>query len=118
MIDDVNPNNPPSAMKKKKPVKKPRSELAPEEAAKLDAKLAKRRNRRTSAGEKKAAAKYVVQCSLWRALQHQAALDDKESIVFKVHALLMLSMSRPTPANLSRAAMAAGSTDSLAHRPP
>jgi hypothetical protein len=122
MTDDANPGDPPPAAhpvaNKKKPVKKPWSELTPAEAAKLDDESTKRRNRRTVVAEKKAAAEYAIECSLRRALQHQADLDDKESIVSKAHVLLMLSMSRPTPANLSHAAMAVASTGSSAHRPP
>ncbi|KAE8816160.1 hypothetical protein D1007_06278 [Hordeum vulgare] len=84
----------------------------------MAAESAKRRNRRTVTMEKKADAEYATECSLRRALQHEANLDDKESIVSKAHTLLMLSMSRPTSANLSHDAMVAGSTCSLAHCPP
>ena len=72
MADEANPGNPPPAAhpvaKKTKPVKKLRSELTSAEAAKLDAESAKRRNRRTVAAEKKAAAEYAVECLLGNAI--------------------------------------------------
>ncbi|KAE8813773.1 ABC transporter C family member 3 [Hordeum vulgare] len=82
----------------------------PEEAAKLDAKSTKRRNRRIVVTEKKAIVEYAVEYSMRRLLQHQADLDDKESIISKAHTLL-------TPANLSHPAMAAANTGSSAHCP-
>ncbi|KAE8808403.1 hypothetical protein D1007_15145 [Hordeum vulgare] len=85
---------------------------------KVEAKSAKRRNRRAVPVEKKAAAEYTVECSLRCALQQHADLDDKESIFSKAHALLMLSMSLPMPANLYHAAVAAVIIGSSAHRLP
>ncbi|KAE8776903.1 Subtilisin-like protease [Hordeum vulgare] len=70
------------AKKKKVPkgTKKPRSELTPEEIAKLDAESAKRRNRWAEAKRKDAAAAYAIEC----AARQKADAQEKEAIVSKV----------------------------------
>ncbi|KAE8780675.1 Subtilisin-like protease [Hordeum vulgare] len=86
------------AKKKKAPkgTKKPRSELASEEIAKLDAKLAKRRNRRAEAEKKDTATAYAIERAALEAVRQKADAQEKEAIVSKVHTLLMMGLCRPT----------------------
>ena len=77
----------PTAKVKKKAPRKPRSECTPEEIAKLDAESAKRRERRAVVKVNAAAAKFAAQREAMK-----AAVDEKEDIVNKAHALLMLGM--------------------------
>ncbi|XBI21998.1 hypothetical protein VPH35_063068 [Triticum aestivum] len=88
---------PPGKVKKKKAKapRKPRSECTPEEIAKLDAESAKRRNRRAVVQVKAAAAKFAAERDAMEAARRKAAVDEKEDIVNKAHALLMLGMCRP-----------------------
>ncbi|KAE8795130.1 hypothetical protein D1007_29855 [Hordeum vulgare] len=101
----------------KKARKKLRSELTSAELAKLDAELAKKRNRRTNDKEKKAAVDITTEVAALCSMQHQADVDDKEAIIAKAHTLLMLGLCRPSSVILSIAAMAATSTGSSAARP-
>ena len=80
----------------------------PAELAKLDAESAKRRNRQTKAMEKKVAADYASKAASLRATQHQADVNDKESIIARAYALLMLGLCRPPPAIFSVATMRHG----------
>ena len=86
--------DPPAKVKKKAP-RKPRSECTPEEIAKLDAESAKRRERRAVVKVNAAAAKFAAQREELEAARRKAAADEKEDLVNKAHAILMLGMGRP-----------------------
>ncbi|KAE8799410.1 Subtilisin-like protease [Hordeum vulgare] len=79
-----------------KGMKKPWSELTPEEIAKLDAESAKRRNRRAEAKRKDAAAVYTIERVALEAARQKADAQEKEAIVSKAHTLLMMGLCRPT----------------------
>ena len=104
--------DPPRKVNKKaaKAPRKPRSECTPEEIAKLDAESAKRRGRRAvvkvNAAERDAR----------EGTRRKAEVDEKEDIVNKAYALLMLGMGRP--AGFPAAAVGPASTGSSAARPP
>ncbi|XBI69972.1 hypothetical protein VPH35_064575 [Triticum aestivum] len=100
----------PTAKVKKKAPRKPRSEYTSEEIAKLDAKSAKRRERRAAVKMNAAAAKFVAQCEELEAARRKAAADEKEDLVNKAHTILMLGMGRPT--GFHAAAVGPASTDS------
>ncbi|KAE8795020.1 Subtilisin-like protease [Hordeum vulgare] len=86
------------ARKKKAPkgTKKPRSELMPEEIAKLDAESAKRRNRRAEAKRKDAAAAYAIERDALEIVQQKTDAQEKEAIISKAHALHMMGLCRLT----------------------
>ncbi|KAE8820277.1 hypothetical protein D1007_01695 [Hordeum vulgare] len=111
--DPTNPGDPTTTTRpatKKKAFKKSRSEITSVELAKLDTNSAKRRDWWKHAAEKKVAANIVVEVAALRATQHKADVDNKESIVAKAHALLMLGLCRPSSAYLSVTAMVAASS--------
>ncbi|XBI75424.1 hypothetical protein VPH35_068793 [Triticum aestivum] len=105
---------PPAKVKKKAP-RKPRSEYTPEEIAKLDAKSAKRRERRAVVKLNAAATKRAAMREELEAARRKAAADEKEDLVNKAHAILMLGMGRP--AGFPAAAVAPASTSSSVARP-
>ena len=105
---------PPAKVKKKAP-RKPRSECTPEEIAKLDAESAKRRERRAAVKMNAAAAKFAAQREELEAARRKAAADEKEDLVNKAHAILMLGMGRP--AGFHAAAAGPASTGSSVARP-
>ncbi|XBI11794.1 hypothetical protein VPH35_138777 [Triticum aestivum] len=107
--------DPPTKVKKKAP-RKPRSECTPEEIAKLDAELAKRRERRAVVKVNAARAKFAAQRDEMEAAQRKAAADKKEDLVNKAHAILMLGMGHP--AGFPAAAVGLASTGSSVARPP
>ncbi|SPT19860.1 unnamed protein product [Triticum aestivum] len=121
---DARPNSdglavaPPGKVKKKaaKVPRKPRSECTSEEIAKLDAKSTKRRNRRAVVKGNAAATKFAAERDAMEAARRKAAVDEKEDIVNKAHALLMLGMCRP--AGFPAAAVGPTSTGSSVARPP
>ena len=124
---DAQPNSgglavdPPGMAKKKKgkAPRKPRSECTPEEIAKLDAESVKRRSRRSRRAVVKvnaAAAKFAAERDAMEAAWRKAAIDEKEDIVNRAHALLMLGMGRPT--GFPAAAVSPASTGSSVARPP
>ncbi|XBI03303.1 hypothetical protein VPH35_131736 [Triticum aestivum] len=106
--------DPPAKVKKKAP-RKPRSECTPEEIAKLDAESAKRRERRAVVKVNAAAAKFAAQREELEAARCKAAADEKEDLVNKAHAILMLGMGRP--ARFPAAAVGPASTGSSVARP-
>ncbi|XBI21253.1 hypothetical protein VPH35_062392 [Triticum aestivum] len=110
--------DPPGKVKKKKAKapRKPRSECTPEEIAKLDKESAKRRGRRAVVKVNAAAAKLAAERDAMEAARHKAAVDEKEDIVNKAHALLMLGMCRP--AGFPAAAVGPAGTGSSVARPP
>ena len=67
----------------------------PEEIAKLDAESPKRRERRAIVKVNAAAAKFAAQREELEAARRKAAADEKEDLVNKAHAILMLGMGRP-----------------------
>ena len=105
----------PTAKVKKKAPRKPRSECTPEEIAKLDAESAKRRERRAVVKVNAAAAKFAAQREELEAARRKAAADEKEDLVNKAHAILMLGMGRP--AGFPAAAVGPASTGSSVARP-
>ncbi|XBJ08115.1 hypothetical protein VPH35_013501 [Triticum aestivum] len=121
---DAQPNfggltvDPPGKVKKKaaKAPRKPWSECTPEEITKLDAESAKRRSRRAVVKVNIVAAKFTAERDAMEAARCKAAVDKKEDIVNKAHALLMLGMCRP--AGFPTAAIGAASTGSSVARPP
>ncbi|KAE8783528.1 Lectin-domain containing receptor kinase A4.3 [Hordeum vulgare] len=124
-MDDPPPNSgdptvvPATKAKKKKApqgTKKPRSELTPEEIAKLDAESTKRRNRRAEAKSKDAAAAYAIELVALEAAREKADAQEKEDIVTKAHALLMMGLCCPT--NFATAPVGPASTGSSVVRPP
>ncbi|XBI60395.1 hypothetical protein VPH35_041332 [Triticum aestivum] len=110
--------NPPRKVKKKaaKAPRKPRSECTPEEITKLDAESAKRRERRAVVKVNAAAAKLAAQRDAMEAARRKAAVDEKEDLVNKAHALLMLGMGRP--AGFPAASVGPASTGSSVAWPP
>ena len=106
--------DPPAKVKKKAP-RKPRSECTPEEIAKLDAESAKRRKRRAAVKINAAAAKFAAQREELEAARRKASTDEKEDLVNKAHAILMLGMGRP--AGFPAAAVGPASTGSSVARP-
>ncbi|XBI10600.1 hypothetical protein VPH35_137838 [Triticum aestivum] len=120
---DAQPNSsglavdPPGKVKKKaaKAPRKPRSECTPEEIARLDAEAAKKRSRRAAVKGNAAAAKFAAERDAIEAARCKAAADEKEDIVNKAHALLMLSMGRPS--GFTTAAVGPASTGSSVARP-
>ena len=107
--------DPPTKVKKKAP-RKPRSECTPEEVAKLYAESAKRRERRAVVKVNAAAAKFAAQRDEMEAARRKAGADEKEDLVNKAHAILMLGMGRP--AGFPAAAVGPVSTGSSVARPP
>ncbi|XBI38838.1 hypothetical protein VPH35_123752 [Triticum aestivum] len=105
----------PTAKVKKKAPRKPRSKYTPEEIAKLDAESAKRRERRAAVKMNVAVAKFAAQREELEAARRKAAADEKEDLVNKAHAILMLGMGRP--AGFHAAAVGPASTDSSIARP-
>ncbi|KAE8810972.1 putative DBINO protein [Hordeum vulgare] len=85
------------AKKEKAPkgTKKSRSELTPKEIAKLDAESAKRWNRRAKTKRKDAATAYAIERAVLEAAWQKADAQEKEAIVSKAHALLMMGLCRP-----------------------
>ncbi|KAE8789959.1 putative DBINO protein [Hordeum vulgare] len=79
-----------------KGTKKSRSELTPEEIAKLDAELAKRRNRQAKAKRKAAAAAYAIEHAVLEAARQKVDAQEKEATVSKAHALLVMGLCRLT----------------------
>ncbi|XBH96109.1 hypothetical protein VPH35_086567 [Triticum aestivum] len=100
----------PTAKVKKKAPRKPRSECTPEEIAKLDTESAKRRERRAAVKINAAAAKFAAQRE-----ELEATADEKEDLVNKAHAILMLGMGRL--AGFHAAAVGPASTGSSVARP-
>ncbi|KAE8811849.1 Subtilisin-like protease [Hordeum vulgare] len=103
-MDDPTPNSSDPAIvqaakakKKKAPkgTKKPRSELMLEEAARVDAESVKRRNRRAEAKRKDAAARHAIEHDAFEDARQKADAQ-KEAIVSKAHALLMLGVIAPS----------------------
>ncbi|KAE8820368.1 putative DBINO protein [Hordeum vulgare] len=86
------------AKKKKAPkgTKKPRSELTPEEIAKLDAESSKRRNRRAETKRKDTATAYAIERAALKATQQKADAQEKKAIASKTHALLMMGLCGST----------------------
>ncbi|XBI73476.1 hypothetical protein VPH35_067220 [Triticum aestivum] len=105
----------PTAKVKKKAPRKPWSEYTPEEIAKLDAESAKRRKRKAAVKMNAAAAKFAAQREELEAGRRKAAADEKEDLVNKAHAILILGMGRP--AGFHAAAVGPASTGSSAARP-
>ncbi|XBI30856.1 hypothetical protein VPH35_054510 [Triticum aestivum] len=110
--------DPPGMAKKKKAKapRKPRSECTPKEIAKLDAESTKRRNQRSVVKDNFAAAKFAAERDAMEAARHKAEVEDKEALVNKAHALLMLGICRPS--DFSAAAVGPASTGSSVARPP
>ncbi|KAE8772559.1 Subtilisin-like protease [Hordeum vulgare] len=69
--------------KASKGTKKPRSELTPEELAKLDAESVNRRNRRAEAKRKDAVAAYAIELAAVETARQKADAQEKEDIVSK-----------------------------------
>ncbi|KAE8815440.1 putative DBINO protein [Hordeum vulgare] len=101
---DVHPNSggptvdQPGTAKKKKKAKaprKPQAECTPEDIAKLDAESAKRRNRSAVVKDNAAARKFAAERDAIEAVRRKAEVEEKEAIVNKAHALLMLGICRP-----------------------
>ncbi|XBH77228.1 hypothetical protein VPH35_103733 [Triticum aestivum] len=105
----------PTAKVKKKAPRKPRSECTPEKIAKLDAESAKRRERRAAVKINAIAAKFAAQREELEAARRKAAADEKEDLVNKAHAILMLGMGRP--AGFHAATVGPASTGSSVARP-
>ncbi|KAE8775502.1 putative DBINO protein [Hordeum vulgare] len=100
---DAHPNSSSPAvdqigMAKKKNAKEPRkpqAECTPEEIAKLDAKSAKRRNRRAAVEDNAATRKFAAERNAMEAARRKIEVEEKQAIVYKAHALLMLGICRP-----------------------
>ncbi|KAF7069517.1 hypothetical protein CFC21_075140 [Triticum aestivum] len=105
----------PPAKVKKKAARKPRSECTPEEITKLDAESAKRRERRAVVKVNAAAAKFAAQREELEAARRKAAANEKEDLVNKAHAILMLGMGRPV--GFPAATVGPTSTSSSVARP-
>nr|AGW47719.1 putative DBINO protein [Hordeum vulgare subsp. vulgare] len=85
-------------MAKKKKAKAPRkswAECTPEEIANLDEESAKRRNRRAAVKDNAAAHKFAAERDAMEAARRKIEVEEKEAIVNKAHALLMLGICRP-----------------------
>ncbi|KAE8811943.1 putative DBINO protein [Hordeum vulgare] len=102
--------------KKAKAPRKPRAECTPEEIAKLDAESAKRRNRRAVLKDNAAACKFAAERDAMEAARRKAEVEEKEAIVNKAHALLMLGICRPD--GFCAAAVGPASTGSSVARSP
>ncbi|KAE8772609.1 putative DBINO protein [Hordeum vulgare] len=102
--------------KKAKAPRKPRAECTPEEITKLDAESAKRRNRRAAVKDNAAARKFAAECDAMEAARRKIEVEEKETIVNKAHALLMLGICRPI--GFSAAAVGPASTGSPVARSP
>ncbi|KAE8796538.1 putative DBINO protein [Hordeum vulgare] len=85
----------PGIAKKKKAPRKPWAEFTPEEIAKLDVESAKRRNRRAVVKDNAAARKFAAERDAMEAARRKIEVVEKEAIVSKAHALLMLGICRP-----------------------
>ncbi|XBH98368.1 hypothetical protein VPH35_127892 [Triticum aestivum] len=105
----------PPAKVKKKAARKPWSECMPEEIAKLDAESAKRRERRAVVKVNAAVAKFAAQREELEATRCMATADEKEDLVTRTHAILMLGIGRP--AGFPAAAVGPASTGSSVARP-
>ncbi|XBI36043.1 hypothetical protein VPH35_121627 [Triticum aestivum] len=105
----------PTAKVKKKAPRKPRSECTPEEITKLDTESTKRRERRAAVKINAAATNFAVQREELEAARRKVAADEKEDLVTKAHAILMLDMGRP--AGFHAAAVGPASTGSSVARP-
>ncbi|KAE8809994.1 putative DBINO protein [Hordeum vulgare] len=81
--------------KKAKAPRKPWAECTPEEIAKLDAESTKRRNGRAVVKDNDAARKFSAERDALEAARRKAEVEEKEAIVNKAHALLMLGICRP-----------------------
>ncbi|KAE8797518.1 Formin-like protein 15 [Hordeum vulgare] len=120
---DAQPNSggpavdPPGMAKKKKAKapRPPRAECMPEEIAKLDAESVNRRNRRTDVKDHAAARKFATERDAMEAARRKVKVE-KEAIVNKVHALLILGICRTT--GFSTAAVGPASTGSSVARSP
>ncbi|KAE8812914.1 putative DBINO protein [Hordeum vulgare] len=108
----------PGMAKKKnaKASRKPRAKCTPEKIAKLDAESAKRRNRRAVVKDNAAARKFAAERDAMEAAQRKVEVEEKEAIVNKAHALLMLGICRP--AGFSTAVVGPASTGSSVARSP
>ncbi|XBJ00943.1 hypothetical protein VPH35_020710 [Triticum aestivum] len=106
--------DPPAKVKKKAP-RKPWSKCTPEKIAKLDAESAKRREQRAVVKVNAAAAKFAAQREELEVARRKAAADEKEDLVNKAHAILMLGMGRP--AGFPAAAVGPASRGSSVARP-
>ncbi|KAE8770772.1 putative DBINO protein [Hordeum vulgare] len=123
-MTDAHPNfgglavDPPGMAKKKKAKapRKPRAECTPEEIAKLDAESAKRRNRRAVVKDNAAARKFAAERDAMEAARRKAEVEEKEAIVNKAHALLMLGICPPV--GFSAAVVGPASTCSSVARSP
>ncbi|XBJ09938.1 hypothetical protein VPH35_014915 [Triticum aestivum] len=102
--------------KKDKGPRKPRSECTPAELGKMDVKSVKRRNQRAVIKGKNVAAKFAAERAALEAKRRKAEVDEKEDIVNKAHALLMLGICRL--AGFSAAPVGPASTGSSVARPP
>ncbi|KAE8767583.1 putative DBINO protein [Hordeum vulgare] len=100
--------------KKAKAPRKPRAECTPEEIAKLDAESTKR-NGRAVVKDNADARKFGAERDAMEAARRKAEVEEKEAIVNKAHALLMLGICRP--AGFSAAAVGPASTGSSARCP-
>ncbi|KAE8785611.1 putative DBINO protein [Hordeum vulgare] len=123
-MDDPPPNSsdpvviPATKAKNKKApqgTKKPRSGLTPEEIAKLDAESAKRRDQRAEAKMKDVVAAYAIELAAVEAARQKANAQEKEDIVSKAHALLMMGLCHPT--SFADAPVGPASTGSSVVRP-
>ncbi|KAE8782937.1 putative DBINO protein [Hordeum vulgare] len=115
-FDGPGVDQPGMAKKKAKAPRKPRTECTPEEIAKLDAKSAKRRNRRAVVKDNVVARKFAAERDAMEAARHKIKVEEKEAIVNKAHALLMLGICRP--AGFSAAVVDPASTGSSVTRSP
>ncbi|KAE8788891.1 Formin-like protein 15 [Hordeum vulgare] len=100
--------------KKAKAPRKPRVECLPEEIAKLDAESAKRRNWRAIMKDNAAACKFGAERDAMEAARRKIEVEEKEAIVNKAHALLMLGICRPN--GFSTAVVGPASTGSSVAR--
>ncbi|KAE8786339.1 putative DBINO protein [Hordeum vulgare] len=81
--------------KKAKAPRKPWTECTSEEIAKLDVESAKRRNRRAIVKDNAAACKFASERDAMEAARRKIEVEEKEAIINKAHALLMLGICRP-----------------------
>ncbi|KAE8815583.1 Subtilisin-like protease [Hordeum vulgare] len=118
--DPTNPGDKAAAARlavKKKGPRKPRSDRTSEEIVKLDVDSANRRGQRAKAKELKVPEAHAVEANVWRQARHLADVE-KESIVIKGHALIMLVWARPAPTILPVVATAAAKTGLSSDHPP
>ncbi|KAE8801857.1 putative DBINO protein [Hordeum vulgare] len=102
--------------KKAKAPRKPRAECMSEEIVKLDAESAKRRNRRATVKDNAAARKFAAERDAMEAARRKIEVEEKEGIVNKAHALLMLAICRS--AGFFAAVVGPASTGSSGARSP